>query len=501
MKSAEAQVGFADPLQDASVPLLFEESRSGRVGFSLPADDVEEQPLDLLLPGVALRSQPPALPELSEGQIVRHFTKLAHANYSVDEGFYPLGSCTMKYNPKIDDALASLDGFTALHPLQPLSTVSGTLAVCEALQRALAEISGMDCVSLHPAAGAHGELGGLLVIRAYHEAREPGQRSEVLIPNTAHGTNPASAAMAGYRVVEVPTDTQGNIDLESLKRLVGPQTAALMLTNPNTLGLFEQQITEVTACLHHVGALVYYDGANMNAILGVARPREMGFDVVHLNLHKTFATPHGGGGPGAGALGVRDFLIPYLPGEWVERNGEGYRLVHGEASIGRLRAFFGNVANLIRALVYIRCMGAEGLRHAAETAVLNANYLLTQVRELFSPAYDRSCMHEFVVSAAALKQKGVKAIDVAKRLLDYGFYAPTIYFPLNVAEALMIEPTETESKATLDAFAEALRAIVQEAQSCPQVLHEAPHRTPVGRLDEVAAARHPKLVFSPDDQV
>ena len=474
---------------------IFERSRPGRRAYSLPACDVPELPLEELVPGNLRRRRPARLPEVSEVDLVRHFTELSRLNFGVDTGTYPLGSCTMKYNPRLNEAAARLEGFAGLHPYQPEETVQGALALLYELERWLAEIAGLDAVTLHPAAGAHGELTGLLLIRAWHAAQGRAPR-RVVIPDTAHGTNPASVAMAGLEPVSVPSDARGGVDLAALDdALAGGEVAALMLTNPNTLGLFDEHIVEIAAMVHEAGGLLYYDGANANAVLGISRPGDMGFDVVHFNTHKTFSTPHGGGGPGAGPIAVRATLAPFLPVPVIVRDDDGrYRLDHDRPqSIGKVRTFHGNVGVLVRAWTYIRALGPDGLRRVSETAVLNANYVLAGLRELFDLPYDRRCMHEFVVSAANLRRHGVRALDVAKRLLDYGVHPPTTYFPLIVPEALMVEPTETESKDSLDRLVEAFRAVVREAAEQPELLREAPLTMPVRRLDEAGAARRPVL--------
>ena len=488
----------APPLSKRPVPVIFQRGAPGRVGYSLPPSDVPDVPLDAIIPASYRRARPAALPEVSELDIVRHYTALSHRNYSIDEGFYPLGSCTMKYNPKINEDVARLPGFARLHPYQPEELAQGALQLLWELEHDLAEISGMDRVTFQPAAGAHGEMTALLMISKYFEDRGE-RRTTVVVPDSAHGTNPASAAIAGFQVVEVKSDRRGNIDLEALKGALGPEVAALMLTNPNTLGLFEEQILEVARAVHNVGAQLYLDGANFNAILGITRPGDQGFDVMHFNLHKTFTTPHGGGGPGAGAVGVRAHLVPYLPVPSVERDGQRFTLQFARPkSIGKIRAFYGNFGNLVRAYTYIRSMGAAGLRHAAETAVLNANYLLSRLRDHYDLPYDRVCKHEFVLSGRRQRDRHhVTTKDMAKRLLDYGFHSPTIYFPLIVEEAIMIEPTETESLQTLDAFVEAMIAVAREAESTPDVVRSAPHETPVTRLDDVAAARRPELRWRP----
>ncbi len=471
-----------------SEPLIFELSSPGRKAFTLPPLDVP--PSDL--PAEYLRDELP-LPEVSEVDVVRHYLRLSQLNYAVDKGFYPLGSCTMKYNPKVNEEAASLPGFTRIHPYQDESTVQGALKLMYELQEYLKEIGGFAGVSLQPAAGAHGEFSGVMMMRAYHWARGDTKRHKVLIPDSAHGTNPASSAMSGCTVVEIKSDERGNIDLEELKRHCDETLIGLMLTNPNTLGLFEEQILEVARVVHEAGGLLYGDGANLNAMVGITKPGDLGFDVLHFNLHKTFSTPHGGGGPGSGPVGASEKLVDFLPGPIVAKEGERYRLVWPPKSIGRVKAFYGNFLVFIKAYVYIRMMGAEGLKEVAETAVLNANYLRVRLKEVYPLPYDRLCKHEFVLSGRLPDAPGVRTIDIAKRLIDYGFHPPTIYFPLIVPEALMIEPTETESKETLDAFVDALLRIAQEARENPELLHQAPHTAPVRRLDEVRAARQPKL--------
>ena len=474
-----------------STQLLFELSRPGCRAVRLPKCDVPEKPVEELLPAAAIATNPLLLPELSEPDVVRHFVNLSTKNMSVDANFYPLGSCTMKYNPKRNERLASLPGLLDLHPYQPEATVQGMLALLHLAQHMLAEIAGLPAVSLQPAAGAHGELTSLLVAAAYF--RDLGQRrSVVLIPDSAHGTNPASATMAGFRVVTVKSTPQGFVDVADLAAKLDEQTGVFMITNPNTLGRFEPRIEQIARMVHDVGGLVYLDGANMNAILGISRPGDFGIDLMHFNPHKTFSGPHGGGGPGAGPIAMRDMLAPYLPVPIVVKDGGGYRLDYQRPkSIGRVRSFLGNVGVLVRMYCYIRTHGPAGLRQVAEDAVLNANYLLARLKDLLPATNGDRCMHEFVASAASLKaQRGISAMDLAKRLLDFGFHAPTIYFPLIVREALMIEPTETESKATLDAFADTLARITQEDAA---YLHDAPHSTPISRPDEVLAARKPTL--------
>lgn len=448
------------------------------------------------LPEDLLRDDLP-LPEVSEVQAVRHYTRLSQKNYGVDTGFYPLGSCTMKYNPKVNEAAARLSGFARTHPYQPPETVQGNLQLMYELQEALRTIGGFAGVSLQPAAGAHGEFTGILMMRAYHEAHGQAQRNKVLIPDSAHGTNPASSAMSGYEVVEIPSDGRGNVDLAALRAGCGEDVVGLMLTNPNTLGLFEEQVLEAAELIHECGGLMYGDGANLNALLGIARPGDLGFDVLHFNLHKTFSTPHGGGGPGSGPLGASEKLAPYLPGPVAVKTDDDYELAMPERSIGRVKAFYGNFSVFIKAYAYIRMLGEAGLREVARTSVLNANYLRARLQDAYPLPYDRTCMHEFVLSGRLEGATEVRTLDIAKRLMDYGFHPPTIYFPLIVREALMIEPTETESRETLDAFAEALLGIAEEARTDPDLLHEAPHDTPVRRLDEVWAARNLILRWVP----
>jgi glycine dehydrogenase subunit 2 len=436
------------------------------------------------------------LPEVSELDVVRHYSRLSQMNYGVDTHFYPLGSCTMKYNPKVNEDAARIAGFARLHPLAPEAAAQGALQLMYDLARMLAEIAGMDAVSLQPAAGAQGELAGVLMIRAYHEARGE-KRTKVLIPDSAHGTNPASTALAGYEVIEVKSDAEGQVDLADLERHLGPDVAAFMITVPNTLGNFEPRVMEIAERCHAHGVQVYMDGANLNAILGITRPGDLGFDVCHFNLHKTFTTPHGGGGPGAGPVGVKSHLEPFLPSPVVGKTETGYVLDWKRPqSIGKLQAFWGNFGMHVRAYTYIRTMGADGLRAVSENAVLNANYVMKRLEQHYDVAAPGPCMHECVLSARRQKKLGVTAMDVAKRLLDLGFYAPSTYFPLIVEEALMIEPTETESKETLDAFCEAMIRIAREAETGPQVIHDAPATTPVRRLDQTKAAREPNLKWS-----
>ncbi|HTG46743.1 MAG TPA: aminomethyl-transferring glycine dehydrogenase subunit GcvPB [Actinomycetota bacterium] len=471
---------------------IAEVSRPGRSAWSFAPLDVD--PVDL--PPEHRRALPPGLPEVSELELVRHFTRLSQMNHGVDTGIYPLGSCSMKYNPKLAETAAAMPGFSRLHPLQPDATAQGALELLWRLEGALCELTGMARATLQPPAGACGELTGLLMMRAYHEARGA-PRSTVLIPDAAHGTNPASVRMGGFDVVAIPADDRGLVDVEALAKVVDEDVAGLMLTNPNTLGLFERDIATITELVHSAGGLVYYDGANLNAIMGRTRPGDMGFDIVHINTHKTFATPHGGGGPGAGPVGVVEELVPFLPVPRVERAGDGsFRLSEdAPSSIGRMHGFHGNFAVLVRAYAYVFMHGADGLREVSERAVLNANYLAALVRDVFPLAQpNERPMHEFVSTAADLKERtGIRAMDVAKRLIDLGYHPPTVYFPLVVEEALMVEPTETESRETLDAIAAALRQAAEEASSDPDVLHDAPVTTPVRRLDEARAARHLKL--------
>jgi glycine dehydrogenase subunit 2 len=476
----------------SEVPTLYERSRPGRQGVELPEGDLPEAEL----PAELLRGDN-GLPELSQQQVVRHYLALSQRNFGVDTGFYPLGSCTMKYNPKVSEMLARLDGFVASHPLQPVATAQGNLELMYRLQRALEEIGGFSQASLQPAAGAQGELTALLMMRAYHAARGEGERTEILIPDSAHGTNPASTAMAGFDALEIPSDGRGNVDLNALRAACGPQVAGLMITNPNTLGLFEERIEEVIGLVHECGALVYGDGANMNALCGVLRPGELGIDVMHFNLHKTFGTPHGGGGPGSGPLGASARMAEFLPGPVVAcgdgADGPVYDWCEPARSIGPMTAAAGNFGLLVRALAYVLMHGAAGLRENTEHAVLNANYLLASLRDAYPPPVDRRCMHELVLRGQ-VPGSDVRALDISKRLMDYGFHPPTNYFPLIVPEALMIEPTETETLETLDAFAEAMRCIAREAVESPELLHDAPVATPVRRLDEVRAARQRVLV-------
>jgi len=483
------------PDRAVCVPTLYEISVEGRGGFELPALDVPPEPL----PDGALRTDN-GLPELSELDVVRHYLRLSQRNFGVDSGFYPLGSCTMKYNPKICEEIVRLPGFSEAHPLLAAEQVQGNLALMHRLQAWLADIGGFAGVSLQPAAGAHGELTALLMIRAYHADRGEQRRDQILIPDSAHGTNPASTTMAGFIAVELPSDARGNIDIAALRAACTDRVAGLMITNPNTLGLFEEHIGEVARLIHGCGGLVYGDGANMNALMGIVRPGDLGVDLMHYNLHKTFATPHGGGGPGSGPVGAARRLVDYLPGPIVTASppiagqpDPAFALETPARSIGRVASWFGNFGMLVRAYAYLRLLGAEGLRDSAMHAVLNANYLRVGLRDCYRVPHDRTCMHEFVCEGH-VEGSPVRALDISKRLIDYGFHPPTNYFPLIVREALMIEPTETESKPTLDAFIRAMHAIAEEARATPELLRSAPHVTPTGRLDEVKAAREPILV-------
>lgn len=500
--AAERQPGHRLAVGPSLQPTLDELSRPGRGGGKFP-----HAPADALagIPAEQRRREPLALPELNEPEVIRHFVKLSHLNYAVDTGFYPLGSCTMKFNPKINEWAARLPGFASLHPLAPDALAQGTLQLMWELEAALAEISGMRAVSLQPAAGAQGELAGILMVRAYHRSRGQPERTDVIVPDSSHGTNPATVSMAGFRTVTVRSNARGGVDLEALRAALGPTTAAVMLTNPSTLGLFESDIVEMLEAVHAAGALAYMDGANLNAVLGRFKPGAAGFDVMHFNVHKTFSTPHGGGGPGAGPVGVGTELEPFLPSPRVVRDGEGpearLRLERpGErpSSIGRVRAYHGSAGILVRAYAYIRAHGASGLMEVTDDAVLAANYLRARLSGTYEIPYDRVNKHEFVATARTLKARtGVRTLDVAKRLIDHGFHPPTIYFPLIVDEALLIEPTETESLETLDAFADAMLAIAEEAERDPDTVRSAPHTAPVRRLDEATAARQPDLRWPP----
>ncbi len=478
-----------------AVKLIFERSRTGRGLSLLPECDVPKAAFD----SAFLRESAPRLPEMSEVELGRRYTELAAETHGVNDGFYPLGSCTMKYNPRIDEELAGLPDFADIHPLQPTESVQGCLEVLYRAEELLCEITGMDAMTFQPAAGAHGEYTGLLLIRAYHASRGDTERTKIIVPDSAHGTNPASAVMAGFKVVSVPSNAEGGVDLEALRAAVGPDTAGLMLTNPNTLGLFDPNILEITRIVHGAGGLCYYDGANLNAVMGRARPGDMGFDCVHVNLHKTFATPHGGGGPGSGPVGCKDFLAAFLPAPRVGRSESGYTLTQPPQSIGRVRSFYGNFLVVVRALAYIMTLGREGIPAASAGAVLNANYLMHALAGRYEMAYDGACMHEFVMTLEGLKHKtGTSALDVAKRLLDFGIHPPTMYFPLIVHEALMVEPTETESPETLDSAAEIFLQVLDEAEADGESLHSAPHDCVISRPDEVVAARTPILRYAFD---
>ena len=500
--AAAPQAGV--PLQRDPVVTIYERSVPGRRAFVAPPLDVPARPLDELLPAHLRRREPAKLPEVSEPEIVRHYHRLSKRNFDLDTGFYPLGSCTMKHNPKLNERVAALPGNARLHPLQDPKRAQGALELMWSLQQALAEIAGLPHVSLQPSAGSHGELAGLLLTRAYHDDRGE-RRTRVLTPDTAHGTNPATVTMAGYEVVKVGTGPDGGVDLDDLRAKADETVACLMLTNPNTLGLFDANIEEIARIVHGVGATLYYDGANLNAIMGITRPGDMGFDIVHFNLHKSFSQPHGGGGPGAGPIAVSDRIAPFLPRPQVVRREAADGSVAFDLdedipkSIGKLRGFQGNYGVFVRAYAYIRSLGAEGLREASETAVLNANYLLALLRragvaEYLPVAYDRICMHEFVLSGAPMKRElGIRTLDLAKRLLDHGVHPPTVYFPLLVDEALLLEPTETETKETLDAFAAIVAEILAEAKADPEIARNAPYTTPVRRLDEAGAAKRPVI--------
>ncbi len=474
--------------------LLFERSHPGRRCTILPACDVPTCEIDPAL----CREQAPHLPQMSENELSRHYTELAKQTYGVNDGFYPLGSCTMKYNPKINDQIAALPGFASIHPLQPEETVQGCLEALDLAAQYLCEITGMDDMTFQPAAGAHGELTGLMLIKKYHQENGHEGRVNILVPDSAHGTNPASASMAGFHVISIPSLPNGCVDIEALRQAADEHTAGLMLTNPNTVGLFDPNIAEITEIVHKAGGLCYYDGANLNAIMGIVRPGDTGFDVVHLNLHKTFSTPHGGGGPGSGAVGCKDFLKPFLPSPTLTHDESGYHLHRDNPqSIGAVKSFYGNFLVVVRALCYLLSLGKEGVPEASQNAVLNCNYMMSHLKDLYDIAFDTGCMHEFVMTLENLKkEKGVTAMDIAKALLDNGIHPPTMYFPLIVEEALMVEPTETETRETLDHAIEVFRSIYIQAQEHPEQMHELPLHTPVRRLDEVGAARNPRLRYT-----
>ncbi len=479
-----------------SEKLLFEYTSEKGDDFYLPPPDVPEQKPAELIPAAWLRQDKPRIPDIAEPHVVRHFVNLSTQNHHVDKAFYPLGSCTMKYNPKINENTSALPGYSCLHPLQSLDTVQGALQLVHDISSYLAEIAGFSAVTLQPAAGAHGELTGLMLVRAFHESKGH-PRKTVLIPDSAHGTNPASVIISGYESVTLKSNDKGLLDLKELEEALNPEVAALMLTNPNTLGIFETQVKEICKLCHNAGALVYMDGANMNALLGLIRPAELGIDVMHFNLHKTFSTPHGGGGPGSGPVGVVEKLVDFLPTPCVTKTASGYTLdCDRPQSIGKVSTFYGNFAIIVRAYTYIRMLGAEGLKKASQNAILNANYLLSKLSDKFDQPYDMTPMHEFVLAGTRQKQQGVKTLDIAKRLLDFGVHAPTVYFPLIVPEALMIEPTETESKETLDAYADYLLQIAREAEENPEKVKQAPTKTPLKRLDEAQAAKELNIRYN-----
>lgn len=476
--------------------LIFEISKAGRKAYSLPECDVLEVSAEEIIDKRMLRAEAPELPEVSELDAVRHFTQLSQRNHGVDSGFYPLGSCTMKYNPKVNEAVARFDGFTKIHPFQSEKTVQGAIQIMYELGDMLSEITGMDQFTLQPAAGAHGELTGLMIMKAYHRNRGD-QRNIIVVPDSAHGTNPASAAVAGFDVVEVKSNEKGLVDVEALKAVMSSEVAGFMLTNPNTLGLFDENILEISRIVHEAGGLMYYDGANTNAIMGITRPGDMGFDVVHINLHKTFSTPHGGGGPGSGPVGVKKHLTEFLPVPVAAKKEDEFFFDYDRPlSIGKVKSFYGNFGVCVRAYAYIKSLGPDGLRAVSENAVLNANYIASKLKDKYYMPVDRECMHECVLSGDWQKENGVSTLDIAKRLLDFGYHPPTIYFPLIVSEAMMIEPTECETKETLDEFISVMRQIADEAENNPEIVHSAPHTTVVSRLDEAAAARKPTLRYN-----
>ncbi|MGW9775904.1 glycine cleavage system P protein (glycine dehydrogenase) subunit 2 [Staphylococcus sp. 093350072-1] len=479
-----------------SSPLIFERSREGRYAYSLPQSDIKTDSVESILDNKFIRKNKAEFPEVAELDLVRHYTELSNKNFGVDSGFYPLGSCTMKYNPKINEKVARISGFAESHPLQEEEQIQGSLEIIYSLQEELKEITGMDEVTLQPAAGAHGEWTALMIFKAYHIKNDEGHRNEVIVPDSAHGTNPASASFAGFKSVTVKSNERGEVDIEDLKRVVNENTAAIMLTNPNTLGIFEKNIMDIREIVHEAGGLLYYDGANLNAIMDKVRPGDMGFDAVHLNLHKTFTGPHGGGGPGSGPVGVKKELASYLPKPMVIKDGDTFKYDNDiENSIGRVKPFYGNFGIYLRAYTYIRTMGAQGLKEVSEAAVLNANYIKARLKDRYEIPYEQYCKHEFVLSGSKQKEYGVRTLDMAKRLLDFGVHPPTIYFPLNVEEGMMIEPTETESKETLDYFIDAMLQIADEVESDPDKVLEAPHTTIIDRLDETTAARKPILKF------
>lgn len=475
---------------------IFDLSKPGRRGYLTNETDIPYDQVLNDIPNHMLRNNPPQLPEVSENMVVRHYTNLSQKNYGVDSGMYPLGSCTMKYNPKINDAVASMEALKSLHPSWPTEQLQGILEILYHLQEYLMEVTGMDAITLEPSAGSHGELTGLMMMKQYHLDQGHHHKKKIIIPDSAHGTNPASVTMTGFEVVEVPSGIDGCIDMNALASLLDDDVAGLMLTNPNTLGLFEKDIKRISEMIHDVGGLLYYDGANMNANLGITKPSEMGFDIVHLNLHKTFSTPHGGGGPGSGPVGVVDMLSQYLPTPVIGYDHHHYFFTEPANSIGKVKQYFGNIGVLIRAYVYILSMGSDGLKKASELAVLNANYMLARLKDDYNVPFDRYCKHEFVLEGLKKPAEGVRTMDVAKRLIDLGVHPPTIYFPLIVHEALMIEPTETESKETLDEYVDLLIQIAKEAEVSPELLKNAPETSPIKRMDEVTAARKPVVKFS-----
>lgn len=479
-----------------SSPLIFERSKAGRFAYSLPHKEINNNAAEKLLDKKFIRKNKAEFPEVAELDLIRHYTELSNKNFGVDTGFYPLGSCTMKYNPKINEKVARIGGFAESHPLQDEDQVQGSLEIVHSLQEELKEITGMDEISLQPAAGAHGEWTALMIFKEYHLNNGDTQRDEVIVPDSAHGTNPASAAFAGFKAVTVKSNEKGEVDIDHLKELVGEKTAAIMLTNPNTLGIFETNIMEIRDIVHEAGGLLYYDGANLNAIMDKVRPGDMGFDAVHLNLHKTFTGPHGGGGPGSGPIGVKKELRDYLPKPLVVKEGDRFKYDNDiKHSIGRVKPFYGNFGIYLRAYTYIRTMGYKGLKEVSEAAVLNANYIKARLKEKFEIPFDQFCKHEFVLSGSKQKKLGVRTLDMAKRLLDFDVHPPTVYFPLIVDEGMMIEPTETESKETLDHFVDSLLQIAKEAEEDPDKVLEAPHTTIIDRLDETTAARKPILKF------
>jgi len=474
-------------------PLIFEISKKGRKGYSLPECDVDKKKLKEMIPEEYLRQESPDLPQVSEPDLVRHFTRLSQRNLGIDINFYPLGSCTMKYNPKVNEEIAHLSGFRKIHPYQPEESVQGTLKILYEMEKFLCQISGMDKVSLSPAAGAHGELTSMMMIKAYYKERKE-ERNVVLVPDSSHGTNSASSNFCGFQVIQIKSNKEGEIDLNDLAKKINKRVAALMVTIPNTLGLFERNILKIAKIIHSKGSFLYLDGANLNALLGIVKPSDLGVDIMHFNLHKTFSTPHGGGGPGSGPIGAREKLAPYLPIPLIGKGKESYYFNYDRPkSIGKVRSFYGNIEVIIKAYCYLRSLGEEGLKEVSYNAILNANYLMKKLKKYFSLPYKGPCMHEFVLSGEDKEAKGIRTLDIAKRLLDYGFHPPTIYFPLIVKEALMIEPTETESRETLDAFILAMGQIKKEIKENPSLVKEAPCNLPISRLNEVKAARELKL--------